>query len=758
VASGASSEFLLEVGCEEIPAPWLPELAEQLRVRFAEAAERERLEPREVASWQTPRRLVVRARVCRRQAGREEQVWGPALKAARDASGRWTAAAEGFARKSGVEAEALSHGIKDPSKPGELYLCHLRRTPGRAAVDVLPGVIASVLRGLAFPKRMSWDAWLEDGKGAFPFGRPIRWLVALLDEAVVPFTIYGLESGGRGEPIVRSGERSYGHRFLPRGRAGQPIQVASLSDLQARLKDHFVLLDPAEREARIREGLGAAGGLGDDHGLPTEWRDLVEYPTVLVGTIPGEFRSLPIEVLETVLVHHQKYIPLTAEGRKAGRFAAVVNGDAASAAAIVRGMERVVVARLRDAAFFFREDLKRPLAERLDDLAGVAFHRGLGTYRDKADRLVRLVDAMGAELGLLTKPEHQAAREAALLCKADLTTLMVREFPELQGVMGSIYLRATGSIWDNVAAAVRWHYHPLSAEDGAPPARVLAGTDLAVFAAVSLADKLDTLAAYFLLGLGPKGSSDPFGLRRAALGAICVLLDLWNKDEAETAPDLKQLVELAAGGYKGLLSGFDQKAGAAVGSLRLFLLNRLEHVLTTRGFPADEVNAVMYPEDGPSDQAPGPQVFECLRNVQDCARRLRALHKVRSEAPADFEHLAVAFKRAKNILRQAASLGVVVRESQASLEFPEGPERALFEAVRGTRPPPSSGRAGAGPEQYERQLKSLASIRPAVDDFFEKVMVLADDPQVRQRRLELMNLTVKPVLRIADISKLGGIA
>jgi glycyl-tRNA synthetase beta chain len=729
------AEFLLEVGCEEIPAPWLPELAEQVGERFREAAARKALEPGDVAAFHTPRRLVLRAQVLARQPEREELAWGPSLKAARDASGKWTAAAEGFARKSGVTPNALSHRAKDASKPAELYIFHARRVAGRPAAEVLPAVIAAVLRGLAFPKRMSWDAWLEDGKGAFPFGRPIRWLVALLDGEVVPFTIHSLVGGGRGEPIVTAGDVSYGHRFLPRGEAGRPIRVASFDDLRRRLAEHYVLLDPTEREARIREGLAKAGGVGDDHGLPAEWRDLVEYPTVVTGTIPAEFRSLPVEVLETVLVHHQKYVPLAADGRKAARFAAVVNGDGANAAEIVRGMERVVVARLRDAAFFFEEDLKRPLPDRVEDLAGVAFHRGLGSYKDKAVRLVRLIDAMGAEMGLLTKPEHEAAREAALLCKADLTTLMVREFPELQGVMGSIYLRAAGTSWDSVAAAVRWHYHPLSVEEGTPPAKAVVGLDATVFAAVSLADKFDTLAGYFGLGAEPKGSSDPFGLRRAAQGVVRVLIDFWNVDVAERRPNLRLLAAAASAGYPGLAPRNE--------ALEAFLLERLRSVFAARGFPADEIAAVL------SERTPGP-----LEDVHDCGVRLKALHEVRARVPEDFEHLAVAFKRASHILDQAGPGADAVREDA----FAEEAERALYRTMKEARAGwEAAGRRSAA-QSYAERLRSFASVRPAVDRFFEEVLVMAEDPGLRANRLALLGYMVRPVLQIADISKLGGIA
>jgi glycyl-tRNA synthetase beta chain len=721
-------EFLLEVGVEEMPAPWLPGLGEQLQKRFQEGAAREHLDPAGARVLWTPRRLVLRADVAARQADREERVFGPALKVARDAKGEWTNAALGFARKSGVAPEALEQAPKDPAAPGELHLVFLKKTAGRPTAEILPGVVSGTLRGLAFPKRMSWDAWLPDGKGAFPFGRPIRWLVMLLGGEVVPFAIHELVNGEPGRVMVQSGNETYGHRFLPREVARGPLAVTDFAALEQLLRERFVILDPQERARRIREDLlHHTGGRApaDDHGLPAEWRDLVEYPTVVAGRVPSEFRSLPTEVLQTVLVHHQKYVPLTSAG-SVDRFAAVVNGDAANAAQIVRGMERVVVARLRDAAFFYAEDRKRPLAGRVEDLAGVTFHQGLGSYKDKSERMVRLVDAMGAGLGLLTRPEHQAAREAARLSKVDLTTLMVREFPELQGVMGGIYLRAEGTHWDNVALAVQWHYHPVSVEEDAAPRGAVAGSDATVFAAVSLADKLDTLAGYFGLGLAPTGSSDPFGLRRAAQGVVRVLLDIWVADLAERRPSLRRLAAEAVAGYQGLVK---RDPAETARELEGFFLDRLRYVLAARGFPGDEVEAAL-----------GAREPDALEDPHEAWLRLRALHRVRSEARDDFEHLAVAFKRAKNILGEGAH-----GPADPAL-FQEPAERELHEAVA---------RLSAVNGGYEARLRSLAGLRGPVDRFFDDVLVMAEDPKVRANRLGLLSPALSLFYRIADISKLA---
>jgi glycyl-tRNA synthetase beta chain len=735
------AELLVEIGLEEMPASWLPGLSEQLKARFAEAAAREFLEAKDVVVLYTPRRLVLRAEVPARQPDREEPIWGPALKVAKDAAGKWTGAAQGFARKNAVGVDELREGAKDPAKPGELYLMFVRKTAGRATVEVVPGVLASVLRALAFPKRMSWDAWLEDGRGAFPFGRPIRWLVLLLAGEVVPFTIHELAAGAKGRVIVESGRVSYGHRFLPQRRGGEPITVRSFAELRDGLREHCVLVDPAGRVARIDAGLAsAAGGASfDDHGLRDEWRDLVEYPTVLVGDVPDEFRSLPGEVLETVLVHHQKYISLRDAAGRIARFAAIVNGDGANAAEIVRGMQRVVVARLRDAAFFLAEDRKRRLAERVLDLAGVTFHQGLGSYKDKAERLERLVAAM-ARLGWLNEADGAAAAQAARLAKADLVTLMVREFPELQGAMGGLYLAGEGAPAD-VAKAVRWHYQPVAVEADAVPAAAFAGDDRAsrVFAAVALADKLDTLAGYFGLGENPTGSRDPFGLRRAGQGAVRAVLDFWRPRAGEKAPDLAALLEAAVDGYGALT----QPREKAIGVASTFLLDRLEYVLEARGFQADEVSAAV-DSPGSDEKAGGEQTIRALRDPIDTLRRLEALHGARASAVEDFAALAEAFKRAKNILAQSTPAAAV--------------DPGLFEHEAERELHGAASKLEKAEGSYEERLRGLSALRAPVGRFFDDVLVMAEDPAVRGNRLALLNVTLSLFYRIADISKLGGIS
>jgi glycyl-tRNA synthetase beta chain len=400
-------------------------------------------------------------------------------------------------------------------------------------------------------------------------------------------------------------------------------------------------------------------------------------------------------------------------------------------------MERVVVARLRDAAFFFGEDRKRALADRVADLGGVTLHQGLGSYLEKAERMARLVDAMGGDLRLLAAPDHEAARQAARLAKADLTTLIVREFPELQGTMGGLYLGAEGTHGPAVVNAVRWHYHPVSVEETAAPHGQLQGADAKVFAAVSLADKLDTLAGYFGLGEVPTGSRDPFGLRRAGQGAVRLLLDFWEAGAGEARPSLQRLAALAIEGYAGKLK---RPAADVERDLLAFLMERLEYVLATR-FPREEVEAVLH--------TPGR---EALDDAYDSLVRLKALHRVRGEANEDFAHLAVAFKRAKNILLDQPAPPPV----QPAL-FQSGSERDLFEAVA------ALAANGGGPRDepaasYDARLRALAALRGPVDRFFDDVLVMAEEPALRANRLGLLQQTLSLFYRIADISKLGGSA
>ena len=555
-------ELLIEIGCEELPASWMPPLVGQLGACVGARLEEARLAcPTPPEAFATPRRLAVRAaRVADRQPDLEETLTGPPVRAAFTPAGDPTPAATGFARKHGVAVERL---IRIETPKGT-YLAHQRRQRGRAARSVLGGVLAATLRDLAFPKQMHWDARLDDGRGDLPFGRPIRWLVFLFGGRVVPFVIGRTpEAAARGGAPIRAGSATRGHRFFARdGRPGRPVRVGSFDEYRKALKRRYVLLTRDERRARLEKKLetqakrlgGVVGGAGGAASLLDEVPDLVEYPSVVAGRFPEEFLSLPEEVLKTTMIHHQHYFPVTAGGgRLTEHFLAVTNVPKDNVPAIARNAERVLVARLRDARFFWEADRGAPLDSRLDRLDTLRFHAKLGSYLAKARRIEKLAAAVAADAFGAPAAVGPAAR-AALLAKADLTTDMVGEFPELQGVMGGIYAREDGEP-EEVWRAVYHHYRPVGVTADAQPGPDELGAAGASWAAVALADKLDTLVGLFRAGERPRGARDPFGLRRQAHGVFAILVDLPELTGLAARPDLGGLVAAAEAAH-----GFGRRA------------------------------------------------------------------------------------------------------------------------------------------------------------------------------------------------------
>jgi len=581
-ASGLSQAFLLEIGTEEVPDWMIPQALENLRLLF----EKTGLPHDSVQVDATPRRLVLRVQgLPMRLPDRTERVQGPA-------KGAPAQAVAGFARKQGVTPEDL---ILEVTAKGEYYT-HLKRVPGRTTKDVLAETLPGIILGIYFPKTMYWT-----GKGGPRFIRPIRWIVAMLGDEIVPFELAG----------VRSGALTSGHRRL-----GAKEIAVTPADYVQRLRDHYVILSAEERRNRIREGL-AGVRVKPDPALLETLVYLTEYPTPIVGGFDPQFLELPEEVLVTVMRHHQKYFSVEdAERKLAPQFAAVMNIDADPEGFVRRGNERVLRARFNDARFFWETDQKKKLADRLPDLAHVTFQAKLGSYRDKTKRIMALVKELGG------KP---MAVRAARLCKCDLTTELVKEFTDLQGVVGGLYARAQGEraeVWQ----AIYDHYKPESMEDAIP--RNLAGRY------VSLADKLDTLRGCFRVGLIPTGSRDPFGLRRAAQGVVRILV------EGKIAVPLLGLLEE----NQQLIAFFEDR-------VKFYFK---EH----RGFKYDEVNAAM---------AAG------WSNLVDLEARLVRIQKLRPTP--DFEPLAASFKRIRNILVQAGFTGGGAID-QGLLE--PGPELELY--------------------------------------------------------------------------------
>jgi glycyl-tRNA synthetase beta chain len=725
-------ELVLEIGCEELPASWLPGLTNQIGEVFNSHLREHRLPPESPAeTFSTPRRLTVRiTRVPERQTDFEELVNGPPVARAFQADGTPTQAASGFADKQGVDVAALER-VHTPK--GE-YLAYRKRQRGKATVDVLPDVLGATLRSLTFPKSMHWDATLEDGRGELLFGRPIRWVLYIYGGRVVPFTITRASAAQTSQvQDVSTGAVTYGHRFLTTsGRAGRAIKVRSFDEYRARLLENFVILERGERHNKIARELDAKAQrlqgrvsrtVHADAGLLHEVPDLVEYPSVVAGTFALEFLELPEEVLTTTLIHHQHYFPVESEdGRLKNAFLAVINTEPDNERTIARNAERVVTARLRDASFFWEADRKATLESRIDRLATLLFHKKLGTYKEKAERIEKLAawiakDAFGAAAAAAN------AAKAARLAKADLTTDMVREFTELQGTMGGIYAREEG-LPEEVWKAIYFHYLPLGVEADAPPTKAQLGKAAVTWAAVSLADKLDTIVGLFAAGEKPTGSRDPFGLRRAAQGVMKILVDGADLFQADAAPGVETLVEQAYANYEGRVQPADSSWTA---SLFDFLREREFHLFERRGFRPDEARAVS----------------EFWGQPASALKRVEALAQVRPSK--EFESLAILFKRVKNITKGFE--GTLTEDIEARLTEPA--ERALLRDIKARWPAIET---AVDEERFPAAVKELVALSAPVDKFFVDVLVMADDPALKEARLTLLTTLRRTILNIADIA------
>ncbi len=684
------SEFLLEIGTEEIPARFLPPVLEELAASFRKLLDQERIGAGEILTWGTPRRLALVARkVAEAQAEVETEEIGPPKAVAFDAAGQPTPAALGFAKKQGVAASDLI----EVDTPRGVYLAVKKSTAGRPTAERLPELLPAFILGLSFPKSMRW------GSETITFARPIHWILARFGGAVVPFELGDVVSGGV----------TYGHRFL----APKAVEVADAKAYVAALKKAKVIVDPAARRALLEKELAeAAAGVGGEvvpnPGLLEENTFLVEYPSVVVGNFEDKFLALPDEVLITSMREHQRYFSLRGEnGRLLPHFMAVNNTLTRDPNVVRQGHERVIRARLSDAMFFYKEDAKVPLENRVEALKGVVFHSLLGTSYEKMARFRELAARLARQLA----PElEQEVERAATLCKADITTEMVGEFPSLQGVMGRQYAKLSGES-PEVAEALFTHYLPRHADDQLPPDRV--------GALVGLADRLDTICGCFGVGLSPTGTADPYGLRRHALAVIRILRSqALHLDLAETVAAALELLQ----------DKISRTPAETALEVLDFFQTRLQHLLLTEGFDHETITAVL---------AGG------CRDVMDAADKVRALHEVR-QSP-EFPSLAVAFKRVINIA-QGADPGEV---DPQLFDYPE--ENILHES---TALMESQVTQALEQRDYPEVCRSLARLRGPVDAFFEKVLVMAEDAGLRRNRLALLVRISQTFLKMADFSKI----
>jgi glycyl-tRNA synthetase beta chain len=706
------ANFLLEIGSEEIPARMIASAAEELSNRVRDLLTREHLaEIAAVESFSTPRRIAVLARgVADAQPDVSEQVLGPSLKVAFK-DGQPTPAAHAFAKKVNLDLNAL----EKVSTPKGEYLAAKVLKKGREASRLLAEALPKEVGSIYWAKNMYWR-----GRSAERFVRPVRWIVASLGGKVVPVEFGGIEAGNQ----------SRGHRILSPG----DIALSAEDEYADKLKSGCVITRPAEREAIIRQGLDAAtrkvagARWREDKELLATVVNLTEFPSVILGNFEPEYLGLPEEVLVTVMRDHQKYFAVEdANGKLAPHFLAVLNTSSDSEGLIRHGNERVLRARFNDARFFWQTDQKITLRERVELLKSVTFQKDIGSYFEKAIRtqhLASLVAESVREKGIAVRPG--IIHKAALLAKTDLTTELVKEFTELQGIIGGLYARAQAAALDMnpfVGDVIYDHYKPESMEDAVP--RSLEG------AVLSISDKADSIAGMFALGLQPTGSKDPFALRRAGNGIVRILA------EHKLPLSISQITSDALLQYKG--SEAEKKFTGAESFPRdvaTFFRERLEFYLRdVKGYAYDVVNAVL---------ASGAD------NVPDVIMRAESVAKVRGSE--DFEAISSAFKRIKNILRQAAESKKIGGEAVAgSLDVGEPAEREL--AVQAAQSAKSV-RALCAEKNYDEALAEVAKIRRPIDEFFDRVMVMVEDEQVRKRRLAMLAMLLGQFSNIADFSEI----
>ncbi len=683
-----------EIGTEEIPAFDLHRATLQLEKLVPEALDAVRIPHGDVAVYTTPRRLIaIVADVADETEALEEVFRGPSVKIAFDADGNPTKAATGFARGKGVGVDALERREEN----GVEYVFATKSIAARDVAELLPGVLEGVITGTSWPKSCRWGTTSEY------FSRPVRWLVALLDERVIPVRFAGLTAGN----LTR------GHRFLAPG----PHEVATAADLLGVVEAAHVVSSEQAREAVIREGVAQAEQrTGARAELPEktllEVVNLCEQPTVLVGTFDEEFLRVPEEIIVDAMLMHQRYFPLyDADGKLTNNFIVVSNGDPAHADTITGGNERVVRARLSDAKFFYEEDLKHPLETYVDRLDEVVFQETLGTMKEKADRIVALAKHLAAD-AQLSEADAADAERAAYLAKADLVTNAVVEFTSVQGVMGSYYAAACGES-DQVARAIADHYRPRFSGDE-PPA-----SDVGRI--VAMADKLDTVCGLFAVGQGPTGSSDPFALRRSAIGIVAML-------EAGLPVSLAAAIDAALGTYQDAGIDFDRDAIRA--EVADFFVTRTKVMLRDGGCSHDAMDAVL---------ATG------VEEPAQIIARTYVLEAERLGAPEAFDDLATAYARANNL--RDADLGVEVDEALLS-----DAERALLAA---TDEAAACVKDALAVDHFGAALAALAALRAPIDAFFEDVLIMDDDLALRENRLRLLNRFVAVFAHVADFGKMA---
>ncbi len=684
-------ELLLEIGTEEVPAGFLPKALIDLESLTRRELEASRIGFDGVRTFGTPRRLVLAIEsVSEKQRDETTRRVGPSKQAAFDPKGNPTKAAIGFAKSQSVSVESLE---VIQTEKGE-YVCAVKEEPGRPTLELLSSILPKIILSIPFQKSMRWASV------PIRFVRPIHWILALFGGTVIPFEI--------GD--IKSGNVTFGHRFMHSG----PIPVKDLDSYLRKMRESFVIADPVERrkkieEEMVQEAASVSGRVLKDEELLKEVSFLVEYPVALCGTFDKEFLFLPKEILVHSMKEHQRYFPVIDEdGTLLPHFVCVSNILPKDKRVVVKGNERVLKARLSDATYFFKEDLKIPLEKKVEQLRKVIFQAKLGTSYEKMVRFKALASFLVQKI----EPSlGETVERASLLCKADLVTGMVGEFPKLQGVVGREYARVQGEK-SAVAEAIYEHYLPAFAGDRLP--------DSPVGDVISIADKLDTIVGCFGVGLTPSGTADPFGLRRQALGIIRIIL------EKKYSFSLIQLVEESGRLLKEKMERpFEEVKKEVIDFFRV----RYQNFWADKGYPFDTTEAVLSIS------------FDDLVDVQG---RIDALRQARESK--DFESIVIGFKRAMNILK-----GYVSQKTIRPNLLEDPAEKALYQSFLKAK---DTIEIHLNHRAYESALLEMTQMKKPIDDFFDGVMVMVEDEAIRDNRLALLDSIGKLFLKIADFSKL----
>ncbi|MDM8278627.1 glycine--tRNA ligase subunit beta [Ligilactobacillus aviarius] len=682
-----SHTFLMEIGLEEIPAHVVTPSAAQLVEKTEKFLKEQRMDFDEVQTYSTPRRLTVKVTgLADKQPDIQEEAKGPAKKIAYDKDGNWSKAAQGFARGQGVSVDDIFF----KELKGTEYVYVKKFIEGKAAADVMQGM-RDVAMDLKFPTMMRW------GTNDFQYVRPIRWIVAMLDDQVIPFKILNIESGNV----------SQGHRFL-----GKPVELKNADDYVEALRSEKVIVDATERKSMIRDQINDLAQKNNwkiviDEDLLEEVNNLVEYPTVFAGSFDEKYLSVPDQVLITSMKDHQRFFYVTDQnGKLLPNFVSVRNGNTEYLENVVQGNEKVLTARLEDAKFFYEEDQKQSIADYVERLKKVMFHDKIGTIYEKMARVRLLAAQIGKFVGL-NDQELADLDRAAQIYKFDLVTGMVGEFAELQGVMGEIYARLQGEN-DNVAAAIREEYMPTSAEGELPATKV--------GAVLSIADKIDSIQAFFAAGMIPSGSNDPYALRRQALGIVRIAL---ARNWKLSVPMMLKFVENAMNErpdlYKHIMPGDEQK------DMQQFIIDRLAQIMNgDKQLRHDVLDTVVAnPENAFVDIEEAAKILG--KHLED----------------DDFKETIEALTRVGRMAKKAPNF-----EDDAVLKaelFENESEKKLAEAVK---------KVATAFEQadLEEKFNQLASLKEPITDYFDSTMIMAKDEDVKQNRL----LQLK---QIADLTK-----